>query len=129
MVRGTGGPYAMSVVHRAIRRGELKAAAEHQCADCGKSANRYDHRDYNAPLRVDPVCHSCNARRGPAIPLKGYFEELFSGKYMLWPRRKKDATRMLAAMGVDIDLSGAPDRLKFEHWLPFKEVLLEWDCS
>ncbi len=38
-----------------------------RCVDCGKKAGHYDHRDYNQPLDVQPVCESCNCRRGPAI--------------------------------------------------------------
>jgi len=36
------------------------------CTDCGTAACEYDHRDYGHPLDVQPVCHSCNIRRGPA---------------------------------------------------------------
>jgi hypothetical protein len=27
----------------------------------------YDHRDYNQPLQVEPVCSPCNISRGPAL--------------------------------------------------------------
>jgi hypothetical protein len=38
------------------------------CVDCKrKPAAMYDHRDYAKPLAVDPVCHYCNVRRGPAL--------------------------------------------------------------
>lgn len=36
-----------------------------KCADCEARATDYDHRDYDLPLRVDAVCHSCNVKRGP----------------------------------------------------------------
>lgn len=36
------------------------------CVDCGDVAREYDHRDYAEPLVVEPVCHSCNIRRGSA---------------------------------------------------------------
>lgn len=39
------------------------------CSDCGARANRYDHRNYSRPLDVEPVCHPCNLRRGPAARL------------------------------------------------------------
>lgn len=35
------------------------------CVDCGKPAQVYDHRDYNQPIKVDPVCQKCNLKRGP----------------------------------------------------------------
>ncbi len=37
------------------------------CTDCDKPAMEYDHRDYGRPLDVQPVCRSCNRRRGTAI--------------------------------------------------------------
>jgi hypothetical protein len=37
-----------------------------RCVDCGAPATDYDHRNYDKPLDVDPVCHKCNCRRGPA---------------------------------------------------------------
>jgi hypothetical protein len=39
------------------------------CRDCGKPAQAYDHRDYREPLVVEPVCHGCKAKRGPAQDL------------------------------------------------------------
>jgi hypothetical protein len=54
-------------VLRAVRRGELRPVRECVCVDCGAPARHYDHRDYNKPTEVDPVCVPCNMRRGPAI--------------------------------------------------------------
>ena len=63
----------MMLVHHkvleATRRGELKRLTKDSiCIDCGKRAVVYDHRDYNKPLDVVPVCISCNSlkhlRRG-----------------------------------------------------------------
>ncbi len=54
-------------VAQAIRRGELAPAAGATCVDCGAPARDYDHRDYDRPLDVVPVCRGCNKRRGPAI--------------------------------------------------------------
>ncbi len=62
---------AIAAVGRAVRKGLLKPAKECTCVDCGKQARDYDHRDYNKPLDVVPVCRSCNQLRGPAIPLGG----------------------------------------------------------
>lgn len=36
------------------------------CADCGGVATEYEHRDYARPYDVDPICRSCNLRRGSA---------------------------------------------------------------
>lgn len=59
---------AHRMVELAVRLGYLKPISECQCADCGEPATDYDHRDYNRPLDVDPVCRPCNFKRGPAIP-------------------------------------------------------------
>lgn len=52
----------------AIRDGYLPRPTTLICLDCGAPAQVYDHRDYNRPLDVEPVCHACNVRRGPALP-------------------------------------------------------------
>jgi Zn finger protein HypA/HybF involved in hydrogenase expression len=57
---------AGSAVRKAIRIGMLKSPALLPCADCGGEATQYDHRNYAKPLEVEPVCRSCNARRGVA---------------------------------------------------------------
>lgn len=62
---------ASSRVHRAVAVGLLPdlRTGNVACADCGKQAFAYDHRDYSKPLVVDPVCRSCNGKRGAAAPL------------------------------------------------------------
>lgn len=60
--------FAQGVVFRARRLGLLPAPATLPCADCGEPADGYDHRDYGKPREVEPVCRSCNTRRGPARP-------------------------------------------------------------
>lgn len=64
----SGGQLASSRVAGAINKGLLKPATAFQCVDCGTQAREYDHRDYNFPLSVSPVCRSCNLKRGKAIP-------------------------------------------------------------
>ncbi len=58
-----------SAAHRAVKqaiiRGTLLPLATQYCVGCGAFAVAYDHRDYSKPLAVDPVCRSCNRRRGP----------------------------------------------------------------
>ena len=44
------------------------------CVDCGKIAVCYDHRDYSKPLEVEPVCKSCDAKRGPGEPYDGMYQ-------------------------------------------------------
>jgi hypothetical protein len=62
---------ALQAVAEAKRKGILPLLdGSIKCTDCDKPARCYDHRDYNEPLKVDPVCQGCNVRRGPAIPLR-----------------------------------------------------------
>lgn len=62
---------AKKKVYSAVRNGVLPKIKTQICVDCGSAATVYDHRDYLRPLDVEPVCHKCNHRRGPA---KNYFE-------------------------------------------------------
>lgn len=64
----TNGDVARSAVFKAVKNGVLPSPKESECTDCGAQATQYDHRDYNKPLDVQPVCKKCNAKRGPAIP-------------------------------------------------------------
>lgn len=74
----TGGPEARHLISKMIRKGHLRPASEFACADCGKQAMVWEHRDYNKPLDVVPVCKPCNARRGEAIPKAMTFQELMT---------------------------------------------------
>ena len=60
---------AIAAVTKAVKSGDLPHISTHSCVDCGNPAKAYDHRDYNKPLEVEPVCVRCNCRRGKAIPL------------------------------------------------------------
>lgn len=64
----SGGSLAGSAVYCARQKGALASPKLFSCNDCGIAATEYDHRDYNKPLDVVPICRSCNARRGRAIP-------------------------------------------------------------
>lgn len=67
---------ACGMVASAITRGVLpKLDGSIACTDCGAPACEYDHRDYSRPLDVQPVCRSCNKRRGTAKwPIAGQFD-------------------------------------------------------
>jgi predicted Zn-ribbon and HTH transcriptional regulator len=43
-----------------------------RCVDCGRKATGYEHRDYNKPLSVVPICSSCNIRRGCGKPITAH---------------------------------------------------------
>lgn len=55
-------------VRQAVLRGDIPPPQLFACSDCGRQASQYDHRDYTKPLKVEPVCPSCNQKRGQAYP-------------------------------------------------------------
>lgn len=58
---------AQATVAEARKRGLLpELDGSIACSDCDKPAKQYDHRDYSRALDVEPVCRSCNVRRGTA---------------------------------------------------------------
>jgi len=61
--------FAIKAVKKAVKDGLLAPVKTLFCIDCGKFAECYDHRDYNKPIDVVPVCRKCNFRRGSAISL------------------------------------------------------------
>lgn len=76
---------ALAMVADAKRLGllpELDGAIA--CVDCGNVATEYDHRDYKYPLFVQPVCRTCNNRRGPAAYLTLVAPDAFKA-----PRKRK----------------------------------------
>ena len=66
----TGVLAAIKAVKKAVKAGLLAPVKTLFCVDCGKPAQCYEHRNYNKPLDVQPVCRSCNYHRGAAIPLQ-----------------------------------------------------------
>lgn len=65
----SGRSVATWIVSRAVREGLIPRAVECTCVDCGRPASGYDHRDYGLPMQIEPVCRSCNSKRGTAKPL------------------------------------------------------------
>lgn len=65
--KGNPNNLARRMVSMAIRLGVMRPASEFNCVDCGSPAAHYDHRDYNKPLDVDPVCIGCHGARGRGI--------------------------------------------------------------
>jgi len=68
--RDNGARKAIALVNQAVKKGILPSVKSLFCVDCGRPGECYDHRDYNKPLDVVPVCRKCNFRRGSAIPVK-----------------------------------------------------------
>lgn len=65
---------AVRAVAKAINSGVLPPVVGQDCDDCGAPAAQYDHRDYTQPLKVAPVCRSCNLLRGHADVWPGGFD-------------------------------------------------------
>lgn len=59
---------ARMAVKDAVLAGDLPQVKTLTCVDCGNPAQCYDHRDYYKPLDVDPVCKSCDSKRGAGYP-------------------------------------------------------------
>lgn len=113
---GMGKLYAAKQVSRAVRLKELPPASACECVDCGGRAKHYDHRDYNKPLDVEPVCHGCNLRRGPAIPIVGAISYAIENGEAPYTLRVRTA-QLLTRLGVSHDvLADMPLRLSVEHW-------------
>lgn len=107
---------AQSAVHCAIRDGSLPSPRGLRCADCGCPAIEYEHRDYNRPLEVEPICRSCNLLRGPAKPAHGSLHMVVA-RGMAPYRLRCNAERIFALIGLDPALLAAyPMHLKPEHW-------------
>lgn len=86
---------AYSDVQKAIKRGELKPAIYHRCADCGlHTAAHYDHRYYSRPLLVVPVCNGCNGRRGPPLDIGALIKARRAGMSV-------DEARKLVSANID----------------------------
>lgn len=97
----SGAALAQTEVAKARRRGILPDPRTLPCADCAGYATEYDHRDYNHPLIVAPVCRGCNARRGHAIP-----KQWTAIEWNEYAARARAAR--LRRRGNPIDFSGAP---------------------
>lgn len=67
---------AIAAVQKAKQQGLLPHLILCTCKDCGRwPAQVYEHRDYDKPLEVDPVCQRCNLKRGRAkwtVPERRY---------------------------------------------------------
>lgn len=60
---------ALAIVAYAKKTGQIASLAGNKrirCKDCNAIAEVWDHRDYAKPLEVEPVCYSCNSKRGSA---------------------------------------------------------------
>lgn len=95
-----GATRAYYQVSKAVARGDLPPVRDLLCVDCGSQAAEYDHRDYNKPLQVDPVCCACNNQRGAGIPLGCVsYTHGYSSGYVVTPERVRTATFQVVDFG------------------------------
>ena len=71
----SGAELAGKAISKEKAAGRLLPASAYKCVDCGLQAKSYDHRDYNKPLVVDPVCQRCNVLRRSASSRCWSFDE------------------------------------------------------
>lgn len=115
-IRDGGSGNSMGLVSRAIRDGVLVHPSKLHCVDCGKQACEYDHRDYNKPLQVEPVCRSCNLNRGPAIPRHGFIEHAIKHGHPPYRLRIR-AKQLFQRLGLNVEcFEHLPPLLTIEHW-------------
>lgn len=98
--RGSCPAAVEATVSRAVRLGILAPVRTQKCMDCGAQARQYDHRDYNLPLTVAPVCHRCNQARGPAVKYDWDRDVLGIEKM-----REEHARKKAARFALDIALA------------------------
>lgn len=122
---------AMRHVRNAIRSGKLPPATGKECHNCGKPAIGYDHRDYEFPLDVLPVCKSCNRTLPPPYIPKHpppNFREDFEPKI---PRIQEDFSRLIGKeISVSVEQLAATleiSRATLYNWLhagrvPYKKL-------
>lgn len=97
----SGSSQASRSVHTAIKKGLLPPITKDtKCVDCGAAALVYDHRDYNRPLSVEPVCCKCNVRRGAAIPNTKYTRQVLS--LLLFPKQVAALKQRQQRTGVTV---------------------------
>lgn len=109
---------ASALLNRAIKQGLIPHISTLSCSDCGAGAKNYDHRDYTKPLDVEPVCCSCNTKRGPAMDSKlrvfakvEYFGKNHSGEQKLSPQNSEPPTK---SEGL---------RLTLDHWTKLRILM------
>ena len=74
---------AIGSVKKAVQAGLLINLKNNnvKCTDCDNRASMYDHRDYTKPLDVEPVCRSCNIKRGSAVQFNSQEKRGWSKKF------------------------------------------------
>lgn len=107
---------ASRVVHAEISRGAIPHPTNLRCADCDAPAMEYEHRDYNRPLAIEPICRSCNLKRGPAIPMRGAVEAVLARGLVPYTTRRA-FEKLCATLGAPEAAHGIErTKLTLEDW-------------
>lgn len=114
--RRCGRDYGGLMVRAAVAEGRLQPASAFMCSDCTKPAAVYDHRDYNRPLLVEPVCRSCNSRRGPGLPVYGWLHHAVRQGHRPYARRWAVAIVAKLAGVADEVIAPLPALLTHADW-------------
>lgn len=79
---------AHQVVKSAVVDGRLQSLSQNlvECVDCGDRASQYEHRNYERPLDVEPVCRKCNKARGKAAR---FTDRFFSAVMTRWSGNRR----------------------------------------
>lgn len=117
---------AHSVVGNTVRDGRLpKLDGSIKCTDCPKPAVHYDHRDYDKPLAVEPVCRSCNRRRGAGANGIKTGAVIVKVRHEFWRAIKELSIREGRSMGEAIEWLAADGLLyRQKHKNAKQEFLL-----
>lgn len=119
---GSGKLHAQGVVAGMVRSNRLPHPKTLNCTDCSAQACEYEHRDYNHPTKVEPICRRCNLKRGPAIPVDGSFEEAVARRHVPY-HLKVSVEKLFSYVGIDFPaLQAMPKKLTLVEWREITEV-------
>ena len=101
---------ALYAVRKATKAGILPCLdGAIPCVDCGKPAREYDPRNYKEKLAVEPVCHSCNLKRGSAI---GWSPKILAGN----PLRLDLGALKHRRAGLGFSIARVAKRARLPYW-------------
>lgn len=106
---------ASALIQAAIKSGQLLHPRQLKCADCDGQATEYEHRNYNFPLVVEPICRKCNLVRGPAIPIEGAVERLLAAGHIPYSLGASVA-KLCRTMGAPHLAAGLPKKMGVADW-------------
>lgn len=123
------------IVKKAMDSGELMPITRYmKCVDCGAPAECHEHRDYNKPLAVEPVCRPCDQKRGPGIPMAEIWQPEMAPKPAPWAQAEHRIREIISHEDWNLSCDN-PALLRFaesyssEAQIVFKDILNGLDTS